>query len=410
MMIPLESQSTMEIEFFYTPMNMFTSGEDMNNATVTVLNIKHDNRTASSGSGKKFIKTNSSEDNSQTPEELFQAAQLAWRVVPPVLLLLGTFGNSMTIVVLRARTSHFSLYLYLMTLAISDLVGLYVWLGHRWLVFQFNLDYTLLHSVVCKANVWAVYVTGDLSAWILVAVTLQRAAAIVWPHRAHASFTVGKTYVVIATLVGVIMLLHSHLLYGWSLVALETSTTHFMECALVIDSEYGQFFTGIWSWVYVCTTSLCPFTLLLVGNVALLKAVVRSIGSGRGALNVTSEEQVQGREKLLSSMSVTLIVTSIVFFVLSFPEAAYTISLKYSMDFNLSEFLWSVTSLLKNANYAVNFYLYCLTGAKFRLRLKDFIWRVTANYRFKPFVHFQHRTFSGRKSQSRTFNTRTSDF
>ena len=40
-----------------------------------------------------------------------------------------------------------------------------------------------VHDVLCKVIYCLMYVITSTSSWILVAMTLQRAASIVWPHR-----------------------------------------------------------------------------------------------------------------------------------------------------------------------------------------------------------------------------------
>ena len=78
-------------------------------------------------------------DSSAEAEEFlapYQVAVTLWKVCPPVILLLGTFGNCMTLVILRTmprRGSSGSMSLFFVALAVSDLVLLYTGLLRQWL-------------------------------------------------------------------------------------------------------------------------------------------------------------------------------------------------------------------------------------------------------------------------------------
>ncbi|XP_025104593.1 uncharacterized protein LOC112570391 [Pomacea canaliculata] len=70
----------------------------------------------------------SEEDNDFELSLFSQATEMMWKFIPPVILVLGTFGNVMTIVMMRrmseGQSSH-TMSLYFTALAVSDLVLLY---------------------------------------------------------------------------------------------------------------------------------------------------------------------------------------------------------------------------------------------------------------------------------------------
>ena len=116
----------------------------------------------------------------------YQAAMTLWQVCPPVILLLGTFGNCMTLVILRTMPrggSSGSMSLFFVALAVSDLVLLYTGLLRQWLYHTVTLDLRELHDVICKIHVFVVYLSSMTSAWFLVAMTVQRVVSVMLPHR-----------------------------------------------------------------------------------------------------------------------------------------------------------------------------------------------------------------------------------
>ena len=86
-----------------------------------------------------------------------------WKVCPPVILLLGTFGNCMTLVILRTMPrggSSGSMSLFFAALAVSDLALLYTGLLRQWLYRTVMLDLRVLHDVIRQIHVLVVLVPG----------------------------------------------------------------------------------------------------------------------------------------------------------------------------------------------------------------------------------------------------------
>lgn len=78
---------------------------------------------------------------------------LAWQICPLMLLVFGSFGNVMTLVVLRGMTAARSTMPdYLKALAVSDLMLLYTGLLRHWLINVFGFDVRTVHVVACKVT------------------------------------------------------------------------------------------------------------------------------------------------------------------------------------------------------------------------------------------------------------------
>lgn len=118
--------------------------------------------------------------------------------------------------------------------------------------------------------------------------------------------------------------------------------------------------------------SLAPFVLLLVSNIVLVRAVLTSARNVRHKLAVGQSMQVATRENQASSLSVTLIALSVTFFFLTGPLRVYLIGYPYfnfdeaKIDKYINILIFLVLYILFGANAVVNFFLYCLTGTKFR--------------------------------------------
>ncbi|KAH3697945.1 hypothetical protein DPMN_085457 [Dreissena polymorpha] len=108
---------------------------------------------------------------------------LLWRVIPPIIMTVGTIGNTMTVLVLLHQQKMTSTALFLFALAISDTLTLFSGLLTGWVMFTWDLDIRLLSNPGCKTLVYMTYCSIHLSTWLIVAVTLERTACVLFPHK-----------------------------------------------------------------------------------------------------------------------------------------------------------------------------------------------------------------------------------
>ena len=148
-----------------------------------------------------------------TPQEKEKIA-LSHKITWPFLILFGTFGNVMIIVIHKRTAQTSSMSVFFLTLAASDLVLLYVTCFRAWLFLIFHFNVLTQNDALCKLIYFLIYVSGVLSAWTLVAMTVQRAVCVLFPHRANVLCTIGKSKAIVMLMVLFIAAIHTHLLYG----------------------------------------------------------------------------------------------------------------------------------------------------------------------------------------------------
>ena len=102
-----------------------------------------------------------------------QTALWIWKVGTPVIFTIGVSGNVATICTLLREVRKSSTTIYLLGLAISDLV-IVLNISRWWLVYMFGVDIRLLSQFLCQLNFFISHVTAVSSALILVAVTIDR--------------------------------------------------------------------------------------------------------------------------------------------------------------------------------------------------------------------------------------------
>ena len=290
------------------------------------------------------------------------------KISTTVILLFGTFGNVMTVIILRRLRSGWSaMNIYLNALALSDTAMLYCVALPAWARKVMDYDVYASHVIACKLAVWGMNFASISSAWLLVALTAQRAASVVWPH--HVSFicTRHKSIVIIIIIAFVCGVLQSHMLYGFGLVKTENGTT---ERCTFSSTAYQEFYVDVWIKVNTILYSLLPCVCLIVSNVILGWKLAVAMKQAREKLSIRSEDRKDSRQKKASSVTVTIITVSVAFVIITVPFMIYCSMFYIIASSEIHFFLYDFLFIIGLFNFAWNFYLYCLTGSRFRDEFK----------------------------------------
>lgn len=125
----------------------------------------------------------------------------------PFLVILGSVGNLASVFVFyNSKLRLQSTSQYLSALALSDTVFLFQllppWLNAVQITGLFH------QQGFCQVFVYLSYVTSCLSAWLVVAFTVERFVAVLYPLRRNAVCTVARARHIIATVAGAALLLN----------------------------------------------------------------------------------------------------------------------------------------------------------------------------------------------------------
>ena len=294
-------------------------------------------------------------------------------IVLPIIVVFGTFGNVMTIIIMnQLRKTVSSMSVYFTALAVSDLLFIYTEAMRTLIVKNLSYDYFTISTAACKIGMFLLYNMGVTSPWILVTMTMQRAVSVLWPHRVNVLCTRRKSIFTVMGIVLFIACIHSHFLYGADLVHFRNGTFTF---CVPSTTKYKQFLGDVWSWVDLLIFSILPFLFLAISNGLLVKKLAASVREANLKLSAGQRGQAKRREKKATSVTLTLVIVSITFIILCLPFSLYVLLNDFVLekipDENLfsrsiKQFIYGMVNLLWYCNSAVNFYLYCLTGSKFR--------------------------------------------
>ncbi|KAL8589075.1 hypothetical protein ACOMHN_055088 [Nucella lapillus] len=131
----------------------------------------------------------------------------------------------------------------------------------------------------------------------------------------------------------------------------------------------------------ICS-SVIPFLFLAITNTVLIRGVRQSVRMSR-AMSGRDINQTTSRSAKVSSMTTTLILTSFSFLVLTVPvcvsdmyleETGYYEGTVGDVELNAKLALFeTIVLLMWTSNCSINFYLYILSGRKFRQESKKYL-------------------------------------
>ncbi|XP_045159566.2 cysteinyl leukotriene receptor 2-like [Mercenaria mercenaria] len=315
------------------------------------------------------------------------AAERLWKIVPPIIISIGTVGNILTVIILlRYMRKISSTAVFLLTLAISDTLFLLNAPLRRWIIVIWDKDVRYISELGCKFSVYLTYSSLQLSSWILVAVTVERFICVVWPHRVRLGCTRKSATGVVAVLILIIFGSNAHIFYGFGRSDLPIFNNQGL-CEPLYEG-YHTFWSKMYTWIDFAVVFLVPFVVLLVANTAIIYKLRKSQNQRR-KLSIIKSAGHKNKASDTRTVTIMLICLSVVFFISLTPVSIYYIYRPYWLESiekwqcidiyeyirlnELQEFVSTVTNLIGYINSAFNFVLYTISGSKYRAELKAFL-------------------------------------
>ena len=322
-------------------------------------------------------------DNSSTPEVTTNATagtpvggygELAIKIEKQCILVLcltGTVGNILTIIILGRKSNRYtSLAVILLFLSVSDLFIIFTGYFSRWIYLKWEFDFREIHFLSCKIHTFFTYYSIQFSSWMLVLVTCERAYSVISPYTAKRICDRKTTFSIIAITAGVLMVLNGHFLFGMGPI----ESPYPSRICVFISNGYGKFIINAWGWIDFFVTFAAPFVFIVVGN-ALIILKLRKTQRHRKML-VARQESCSSTEKQTVSMTYMLILLSVIFIICTGPASILSVMLSYLLKLANDEqdqvllFTKEMAFMFSGLNAALNFFLYVLSGSKFRGELK----------------------------------------
>ena len=284
----------------------------------------------------------------------------------PVLIPLGLVGNTLSfLVMIRPYNRRISTCIYMAAISINDNIMLFFGI-HDWLIATVKIrEWYLLE---CKISTYFSSFSLQCATYLVLSMTLDKYVAIKWPHRAATYSTPRRAKFIIVTIFGLILVYN---------------LPHFFITNLIKGKCYGysvkSTFTKVFSWFNIVLNVAIPFTILIHMNFVIVKTVRSSRKMFRGNVGDvgtgTRQKTMKSAENQLTTM---LLLVTTLFLILLLPTyirfiyAAFVTSDTPS-KFASSMLISAMSYKLYVTNSGINFFLYCISGRKFRNDLVEIV-------------------------------------
>lgn len=336
-----------------------------------------------------------------------------WATVPIGLLVTGTFGNVLNVVVLsRRRLRKSSTSVYLLCLSCGDLTFLWLGMGPRMLLQGYDTDIKIASRFLCKFISWAPVTAATYSIWILVLLTCERLFLTLWPVAARAWMSVKTARIIVVVFLLVIVTLTSHFLYAADIFDTvkrdeNTNVTEIVPLCTYRPDVSLTFYKKIWPMIVLFVLNIFPMLLIVVGNVVIAVNILAQRRKMRKVNNAVindgaKPEKVRSATKMLFLVSGTFIA-SVTPFTMGNVALALTKSSTPEEEAR-KQLIYTILRQLLYCNFTFNFVLYFVSGTLFKQEWKEIVKEVRG--KFGKLV--LNKSFATESSNTNTISKQTS--
>lgn len=310
-----------------------------------------------------------------------------WKIVPPILLLVGITGNILAILVLkRLRFRRHPTLTFLMYLAVNDSVVLLTGLPRYWIYYITEYDIRKASNANCKLYYFCIYISMQYSSWILVGVSTERLVKTYFPFRYKRCYTSRKVGIGLLIVLFVLVLVNGHFFFTNGINDYTNGS-----CGS-LTKEFTFYDENIY--IYIDFFILCaiPFILMLICNILLVR-ILRVVEKNRATM--MHHSMVSGANKFSVRMTKMLVLCTLYFLIATAPVSVWFILDSYLTpgyksrndieSLTRMERVRTITYLIQYTNYCINFYLYTAMNERFSKELKNLLF-CKRRYIYLPFL------------------------
>lgn len=290
----------------------------------------------------------------------------------PILVLVGLVGNTLSFIIMVKPTNRrLSCCVYMAVLAVSDNVALFI-MGYYWTKPTFEIP--IFHQLECSILGYILIGSAQYGMLIIVAMTVDRFMVVRFSlSSARLSHcTAGRARVMAGVLLGVALVFNIP-----HLVLLDTGVNY-----TCITFSGSSALVRAYALLSIILNAFVPFIALLTMNIIIIKTIKdarKSFDEG-GSFLRSRGPQTSGKDQSVkeqAQLTVMLLLVNGVFLLLTMPVYVryiiYTIVNYRTHPAVLATYIlvYHITHKLYYTNNAVNFFLYCIGGSKFRKELKQ---------------------------------------
>ena len=228
------------------------------------------------------------------------------------------------------------------------------------------------NSIECRISGFIALFALQNCTFLIVAMTVDKYIAIKWPHKAATYSTPRRAKLIVVTLYVCVCI--------YNIPHFFLSSVNFGRC---LNFGIRSIITSVYSWMSFVVNAEIPFTMLIHMNYVIVKVVrdSRKLFDSNDAYTGQGIDQgMEARQKTMKNaenqLTIMLLLVTTLFLILLCPTYFRFIYLVFPkrdtpLDYAKSVLIHIITAELYITNSGINFFLYCLSGKKFRDDLKE---------------------------------------
>jgi len=207
-------------------------------------------------------------------------SNLIIKICIPALLIIGTFGNILSIVIFTKKSMKgYSTFQYLTLLSVIDLFVLYTGGCQIWLEHLFEINLRTMNNFFCKTHSFLVYFFTHFSSILLASMSIDRMIAILTGNstkKIKARKTL-KTFLIIALITA---LINFHFLIFMQLSSINQSQFNneslaekihcYADPAVNASMYYFIYITNVFPWIDLTVYALLPFIVMIISSLIII--------------------------------------------------------------------------------------------------------------------------------------------
>ena len=288
----------------------------------------------------------------------------------PVLVPIGLVGNTLSfLVMIKPNNKKMSTCIYVAAISVNDNIMMCLCF-HDYFVSVLQVH--KWNSIECSISGFVALFALHNCTFQVLAMTLDKYIAIKWPHKAATYSTPKRAKRIVVTLF---------------LCVCIYNIPHFF-LSRVIGGQCLNFgirseITSVYSWFSFVLNAIIPFTMLIHMNYVIVKVVRKSRKlfkdndvNTRRRIDQGMETRQKNMKYAENQLTIMLLLVTTLFLILICPTYFRFIYLVFArrdtpLDYAKSMFIFQITAKLYITNSGINFFLYCISGKKFRDDLKE---------------------------------------
>ncbi len=260
------------------------------------------------------------------------SSNLMNKICIPALLVIGTFGNILSIVIFNKKSlKEYSTFQYLSLICVIDLCVLYTGCGQIWIEQLFQIDIRTINNFFCKFHSFLVYYLTHFSSMLLASMSIDRTIAILSGNSTK-KIKPKKTFKIFLLLALVTAFFNFHFLIYMRLFSISKDSdskslfkneSHIEMIQCYADGKHSEnyfiYLTNIFPWIDLTIYALLPFLIMIITSLIIVITTYQKSSK----LKPSSKSQCKKHNQLI----IVLFVTDAVFISLVSPLASFMIKI-----------------------------------------------------------------------------------